>query len=155
MKPWQYLVANCLHVMTSWSLWPINITRIWSYFQVAVQVIQKSLCIWMDLYGNWGVRLAPAVNCAKTVQNTFAKWLYVTRGPMYQMSLKLLFCCQICCRYYKGHLSWLIFLLIPWTLDDLKLFSQQMCSILYHHNLKLNLVPPQNSLWDPFKHKHL
>ena len=30
--------------------------------------------------------------------------------------------------------------LIPWILDDLKPFNQQMCSALYQHNLQLNLV---------------
>ena len=25
---------------------------------------------------------------------------------------------------------------VPWTIDDLKPFSQQMCSILYQHNLQ-------------------
>ena len=36
-------------------------------------------------------------------------------------------------RWFEAHL-------IPWTLDDLKPFGQQMCSILYQHNLLYSCV---------------
>ena len=42
---------------------------------------------------------------------------------------------------YLTAAQWIGAHLIPLTLDDLKPFSRQMCSILYRHNLQLNIVP--------------
>ena len=56
--------------MTSWCLWPISLDFL---FFGCPTTDSKTLCNWLDLYGNWGVGLDSVVNYDDTVQSTTVK----------------------------------------------------------------------------------
>ena len=127
--------------------------KIWNkcstFFQNAVWIA----LLWNSIITVWkGRHIVPTIIFVRKTHHLLLCspiwWLKCTLSDFHKAIIFIYIAYLVAARWFEAHL-------IPWTPHDLKASSQQMCSVLYQHNLKLNLIPPTNSHRYPFMQRIL